>query len=95
MPVPAGVRSYKIQTDRLHTHLLERGPAGNTAVVLVHGNVSSCRFFDELLAAMPGQMRTLAPAAAYAIGVMTCTASLKSWASNSFICLAGRWAAGW
>jgi pimeloyl-ACP methyl ester carboxylesterase len=47
-----GVRSRIVQTRRLAQHVYESGPAGGEAVVLVHGNASSARFFEELLAAL-------------------------------------------
>lgn len=53
--------SRAIQTSRLHTHFLERGPTQGEPVVLVHGNVSSCRFFEELLMALPAEVRAIAP----------------------------------
>lgn len=61
MQLASGVTSRKVSTARLHTHFLERGPRTGVPVVLVHGNVSSSRFFDELLAALPSQLCGLAP----------------------------------
>jgi len=61
MSLPSDIVSRKVQTNRLYTHFLERGPTDGVPVVLVHGNVSSCRFFDELLAALPSQFRGIAP----------------------------------
>lgn len=61
MSLPTPVVSRQVKTDRLQFHLLERGDPSGEPVVLIHGNVSSCRFFDELLAALPGQYYGLAP----------------------------------
>ncbi|MDY7225700.1 alpha/beta hydrolase [Hyalangium rubrum] len=56
-----GIASLKLTTDRLETHLLVSGPLDGEPVVFLHGNVSSCRFYEETLAAMPSRYRCLAP----------------------------------
>jgi pimeloyl-ACP methyl ester carboxylesterase len=56
-----GIGSREVSTPRLRTHLLESGPEGGVPVVFVHGNVASCRFFEETLAAIPPGYRGLAP----------------------------------
>ncbi len=61
MPIPDGVRSETATTDRLETHWLETGPADGTPVVLVHGNLSSARFYDRVLAGAPDGYRVIAP----------------------------------
>ena len=61
MSLPPEITARTVQTDRLAFHLLERGNRQGEPVVLVHGNVSSCRFFDELLAALPAQYYGIAP----------------------------------
>jgi pimeloyl-ACP methyl ester carboxylesterase len=61
MTLPAGVRSVMVETDRLNTHILAAGPEDGTPVLLVHGNVSSNRFYDELIAALPDRYRIVAP----------------------------------
>ena len=38
-----------VETDRLRTHILTAGPEDGTPLLLIHGNVSSSAFFDELL----------------------------------------------
>ena len=60
--LPAGVTARTVETPRLASHLLESGPESGDPVLLVHGNVSSSRFFDETLAALPDRYRGLAPA---------------------------------
>lgn len=59
--LPDGVESRAVETDRLETHLLERGDEGGEPVVFLHGNVSSSRFFAELLAELPENVHALAP----------------------------------
>lgn len=54
--------SLKVRTSRLREqHLLASGAVDGVPVVFVHGNVSSCRFYEETLAAMPPSFRCLAP----------------------------------
>jgi pimeloyl-ACP methyl ester carboxylesterase len=56
-----GVRSDTIETDRLRTHHLESGPADGVPVVLVHGNLSTGRFFEHLMPGAPERYRLIAP----------------------------------
>ncbi len=58
-----GVTASKIGTPRLATYLLEGGREDGIPVLFVHGNVSSSRFFEDTLAALPGEAgyRGLAP----------------------------------
>ncbi len=59
--LPDGVRSARTATDRLDTHYLSFGPDDGIPVVLIHGNLSSARFYDETMAAAPGRYRVVAP----------------------------------
>jgi len=61
LPLPDGIRSHRVATARLDTHVLEGGPRDGEAVVFVHGNVSSSRFFAELMASLPAGCRGIAP----------------------------------
>ncbi len=62
MDLLPGVRSARVDTDRLRLHYLESGPEDGVPVVLVHGNVSSGRFYESLLsAAASSGFRFLAP----------------------------------
>ena len=56
-----GVRSDTIQTERLRTHYLESGPVDGVPVVLVHGNLSTGRFFEHLMPGAPERYRLIAP----------------------------------
>ncbi len=53
--------SVFVETARLKTHLLVSGPEDGIPVVLVHGNVSSSRFYAELMAKLPADIRAVAP----------------------------------
>lgn len=55
------VSARVVETPRLATHLLESGPEDAVPVLFIHGNVSSSRFFEETLAALPARYRGLAP----------------------------------
>jgi pimeloyl-ACP methyl ester carboxylesterase len=59
--LPEGVTARTVETQRLRTHVLESGPEDGVPVLFVHGNVSSSRFFDETLAALPDGYRGIAP----------------------------------
>ncbi|HEV8045626.1 MAG TPA: alpha/beta hydrolase [Rubrobacter sp.] len=50
-----GVAAKTVDTPRLKTRLLFGGAEGGTPVFFVHGNASSSRFFEETLAALPGE----------------------------------------
>lgn len=49
---PAGVLAEDVGTSRLRTQLLRAGPAAAPVLALVHGNVSSARFFAETMAGL-------------------------------------------
>lgn len=57
----AGIRSERVRTGRLEHHLLTAGDEDGEPVVFIHGNVSSARFFGDVLAALPEGVRGLAP----------------------------------
>ena len=55
------MQAATVTTKRLATHVEVAGAAGGTPVVFVHGNLSSSRFWDRTLAALPAPLRGLAP----------------------------------
>ena len=55
------MRSRTVETDRLRTHLIESGPEDGIPVVLLHGNLSTGRFFEHLMPAAPDRYRLIAP----------------------------------
>jgi pimeloyl-ACP methyl ester carboxylesterase len=59
--LPADVTARRVSTDRLDTAILESGDPDGTPVCLVHGNVSSSRFFAETMATLPDDYYVVAP----------------------------------
>jgi pimeloyl-ACP methyl ester carboxylesterase len=55
------MRAHDVDTARLRMHLVESGPEDGEPVVLVHGNLSSGRFYEHLFAGAPQRYRLLAP----------------------------------
>ncbi len=59
-PLLPGVRSRMVQTPRLVQHVYESGPADGELLLWIHGNASSARWFEDLMAALP-EYHILAP----------------------------------
>lgn len=59
--LPDSVTARQVETGRLEMNVLESGDTDGSPVCLVHGNVSSARFWAELMADMPDEYRVLAP----------------------------------
>jgi pimeloyl-ACP methyl ester carboxylesterase len=57
----SGVRAGQVRTPRLRHHVLSAGEGDGPVIVFVHGNLSTGRFFEETLAALPPGCRGLAP----------------------------------
>ena len=56
-----GIGSEAVQTDRLRVHTLTAGSRSGMPVVLLHGNVSSARFWEETMLELSGAYRFIAP----------------------------------
>ena len=61
MDLAAGVRSATRATSRLRMHYLESGPPDGVPLVLIHGNLSTGRFYEPLMASAPAEYRVIAP----------------------------------
>ncbi|MEJ3654598.1 alpha/beta hydrolase [Actinomycetes bacterium KLBMP 9759] len=61
MDLQPGVRARHVDTDRITMHVLEAGPADGVPVVFVHGNLSTGRFYEHVLTALPTAFRGIAP----------------------------------
>jgi pimeloyl-ACP methyl ester carboxylesterase len=61
MNLPPGVHSHKVRTNRLNVQYIESGPSDGIPVVMVHGNLSTGRFFEHLMSAAPDRYRIIAP----------------------------------
>ncbi|MBN1661937.1 MAG: alpha/beta hydrolase [Anaerolineae bacterium] len=61
IPTMEGIESRIVDTDRLKVHVLMAGPEDGTPVVFVHGNGSSATFWEEVMLALPGDCRGIAP----------------------------------
>ena len=60
-PLLDGIQAHMVDTARLRTHILSSGATNGEALVLVHGNCSAARFFEELMLAIPQRYRVIAP----------------------------------
>lgn len=56
-----GIRSERVQTERLDIHLLSAGPERGIPVLFVHGNASSSTFWEEAMLGLPEGFRAIAP----------------------------------
>lgn len=61
MELLEGVTAHDVATERLRVHTLSYGPEDGVPVVLVHGNLSTGRFYEHLLPGAPDGLRFLAP----------------------------------
>src|SRR3954467_13703273 len=55
------MRSFRVDTDRLAMHVHESGPEDGIPVVLIHGNLSTGRFYEHLFDGAPERYRLIAP----------------------------------
>ena len=57
----AGVTSHTAKTDRLMIHYLSYGPEDGIPVLLIHGNLSTGRFYEHLMPSAPDGYRFIMP----------------------------------
>ncbi len=81
-----GISSQMVDTPWLRQRVLTAGPADGVPVVLIHGNVSAARFWEETLLALPAGYRGLAPDlrgyGATAAQPIDATRGLRDWADD-------------
>ena len=61
MDLLPGVKARSVTTSRLRTHYYQAGPGSGIPVVMIHGNLSTGRFFEHLWADAPDRYRFIAP----------------------------------
>src|SRR5438045_3615868 len=61
MNPPPGVHSRTLRTSRLNMKLIESGPSDGIPVLMIHGNLSTGRFFEHLMPGAPDRYRIIAP----------------------------------
>jgi pimeloyl-ACP methyl ester carboxylesterase len=59
--LPGGIRAGEVRTSRLRHHVLLSGGGDGPTIAFVHGNLSTGRFFEEILASLPAGYRGIAP----------------------------------
>jgi pimeloyl-ACP methyl ester carboxylesterase len=87
MNLPSGVTGHTAQTKRLRIRYIESGPADGIPVVMIHGNLSTGRFFEHLMPGAPDRYRIIAPDMR-AFGdterkPMDATRGLRDWADDT------------
>lgn len=61
MDLMPGVEARSVTTSRLRTHYYQAGPDDGIPVVMIHGNLSTGRFFEHLWNGAPDRYRFIAP----------------------------------
>ncbi|MDJ0960480.1 MAG: alpha/beta hydrolase [Acidimicrobiia bacterium] len=55
------VTTRTVDTDRLQMHVFEAGPEDGTPIVLIHGNLATGRFYEQVMTNAPDGYRLIAP----------------------------------
>jgi pimeloyl-ACP methyl ester carboxylesterase len=61
MELMAGISAKSATTSRLQTHYYESGPTDGIPVLLIHGNLSTGRFYEHVMSGAPDRYRFIAP----------------------------------
>ena len=61
IPLLDGITAHTVTTSRLSTRVLFAGPDDGIPVLFIHGNFSSATWWEETMAALPPQYRSIAP----------------------------------
>lgn len=83
-----GVRASTVDTDRIRMHVLESGSPDGVPVIMVHGNLSTSRFYEHLMPGLPAHLRVIAPDmrgfGRTAATPLDATRGLADWADDVF-----------
>lgn len=60
-PLLEGLQAQIVETPRLRMHVITRGPADGEPMLLVHGNGSAARFYEDLMIRIPPRFHLSAP----------------------------------
>src|SRR5205823_3465871 len=55
------MQTLTLMTSRIRTHIWVDGPEGGEPLLLVHGNLTTGRFFQSLVEKLPKRFRVVAP----------------------------------
>ncbi len=95
MPVPTlpNITARMVTTPRLSTRVLFSGLENGTPVLFVHGNASSATYWEEIMLALPGGYRGIAPdlrgyGDADRAKKIDATRGMGDWADDAFALLA-------
>lgn len=61
IPTLPGITTETITTDRITTRVLFAGPDDGIPVLMLHGNLSSATWLEELMLSLPEEYRAIAP----------------------------------
>jgi len=61
VPTLPGITSKMIETARIKTLILSRGPGDGKPVLFIHGNASSATYWEEIMLMLPDGFRGIAP----------------------------------
>src|SRR4051794_14796334 len=89
--VSRAMRAHLVKTDRLTMQVYESGPEDGVPVVLLHGNLSTGRFYEHLFDDAPERYRLIAPDMR-GFGdtervPLDATRGLRDWADDTFALL--------
>src|SRR5258708_1668970 len=88
MDLPAGVSSHDARTGRLKIRYIESGPKDGIPLLMIHGNLSTGRFYEHLMPGAPDGYRIIAPDmrafGATAPVPIDATRGLRAWADDAF-----------
>src|SRR4051794_33633723 len=90
--VSRAMRAHLVKTDRLTMQVYESGPEDGVPVVLLHGNLSTGRFYEHLFDDAPERFRLIAPDMRGFGGSdpapLDATRGLRDWADDTHALLA-------